>query len=149
MPIESLRLRTLLVPLVAALVLAGCKPAAPRLTVTDLRAVATGDMAAVYMTIGNSGGADRLMGADAGEAGMAGLHTTETVGDVVKMRPATGGLAIPAGEGLILAPQGAHIMIMGGKTKLVPGERFALRLTFERHRPLALSVPIETPTDAE
>lgn len=136
----------LALPLLAMAALGGCEQPAPRLTVTDVRAVSTGEMAAVYMTIGNSGGADRLVKAEAAEVGDASLHVTSNEQGVVRMRPATDGMAIPAGEGLILAPQGNHIMLMATKP-LKPDDRFALRLTFERHRPLALSVPVEAPVE--
>ena len=128
----------------AALGLVSCQPEPARLSITDVRAVATGEMASAYFTIGNSGGADRLVRVEAPDTGEASLHEMSMNQGVMRMRPANGGFVIPAGEGIILAPQGRHVMIMANR-KIPIGTKMPMVLYFERHQPMALAVPVEGP----
>ena len=137
----------LVLPL-ALLSLASCEEKRARLAITDVHAVAVGKMASAYFTIGNSGGADRLVRVEAPETGMASLHDMSMEGGVMRMREAKDGFDLPAGEGLILAPQGRHVMIMADKD-IEPGTKMPLVLHFEKHRPMALSVPVEGPDSGE
>ena len=135
-------------PFAALLALSACEEKPARLTITDVEAVATGKMASAYFTIGNAGGADRLVRVEAPETGMTSLHDMSMDGGVMRMREAKDGFELPAGEGLILAPQGRHVMIMADKD-IEPGTNMPLVLHFEKHRPLALSVPVEGPDTGE
>lgn len=58
------------------------------------------------------------------------LHEMVMVGDTMKMR-AIAGLDLPAGQTVELKPGGHHIMLMGLKQQLKPGEAVALSLVFE------------------
>jgi copper(I)-binding protein len=138
-----MRLESLALPL-AALLLVSCKEAPSKFAITDVHAVATGKMASAYFTLGNSGGADRLVRVETADTGSASLHDMNMEGGIMRMRPAPDGFPIPAGEGLILAPQGRHVMVMADKDIEVGGT-MPMVLYFERHRPMALAVPVEAP----
>lgn len=142
-----MRIESALFPL-AAMLLASCDQPASRITITDVRAVATGKMASAYFTLGNAGGPDRLVRVETPDIGTASLHDMSMDKGVMRMRPATDGFDIPAGEGLILAPQGRHVMVMS-KGEIEPGTKMPMVLHFERHRPLALAVPVEGPDTGE
>lgn len=88
---------------------------------------------AAYMTLINKGGAaDRLVGVMTDVAEAAELHQSVMEGDVMKMVPVQGGIEIPAGGQVELKPGGYHIMLIGVKRDLKPGDRFTLRLRFEK-----------------
>ncbi|MDI3297888.1 MAG: copper chaperone PCu(A)C [Bacillota bacterium] len=132
------------------LLLAGCsatpstQASGARLRVSQgwARAAEAGQNAAVYLTIENpTGQADRLVSAATDVARRAEIHRSRMVGGVMEMEPVTGGLPIPAGKNLSLAPGGYHIMLFGLQRTLNPGERFDLRLRFERAG--AVTVPVE------
>jgi periplasmic copper chaperone A len=85
---------------------------------------------AVYLTL-RSAHADRLVGAATPVAQSAELHEMEMAGMVMKMRPLAG-VTIPAGRPVVFSPGGKHIMLMGLKAPLRPGETFPLTLTFAK-----------------
>jgi copper(I)-binding protein len=70
-------------------------------------------------------------------------------GDVMKMRHLADGLEIPAGETVVLAPGGFHIMFMGLKQAFVEGKTVAVTLTFEKAGSVEVLLPVEaTAADA-
>ncbi|WP_372424255.1 copper chaperone PCu(A)C [Salinarimonas chemoclinalis] len=86
-----------------------------------------------YLTIVNTGSEpDRLVGGSAEISERFEVHSMETVDGVARMAPVEGGLEIPAGESVALAPGGYHVMFMGLKRPLAEGESFAGTLVFER-----------------
>jgi copper(I)-binding protein len=106
------------------------------LTVTDLWTRATPPRAPTaggYLTIVNRGkDADRLIAASSPLAGKAELHVMAMKDGVMTMRPVEGGIAIPAGGTVILAPDGLHIMFIGPTAPLVEGGELPVTLTFEK-----------------
>ena len=117
------------------LALAACsKPAAPDLNIRDgwARATAEGQTAgAIYLTIDNKGGADRLTGVSTDQAALAMLHENATVGGVSQMRMIDN-VEVPAKGQVVLAPGGKHIMLEGLRGELVKGFRFEVQLTFDK-----------------
>ena len=109
------------------------------------RATAPAAMAgAAYMTIDNAGAAgDRLLSAASPVAGRVELHTIVKDGDVMRMREVEGGIAVPAGGRATLQPGGFHVMLMELKAPLREGDRFPLRLTFEKAGIVEVEVAIE------
>jgi len=89
---------------------------------------------AVYMIIKNTGGADdALVGVESSVSKVAEIHETTMENDVMKMRPVEGQrLAVPAGGQVELKPGGYHIMLMGLKKQLQPGDKIELVLKFEK-----------------
>jgi hypothetical protein len=86
-----------------------------------------------YLTIENKGAtADRLMGVATAVAARAEVHEMTMNNGVMMMRPVQGGLSIPPGQSVALAPGGYHIMMMGLKAPLKEGGKIALTLEFEK-----------------
>ena len=86
-------------------------------------------MGAAYMELTSKGGAT-LVGASTPVADDAGVHEMRLEGGVMKMR-ATPRLALPAGETVSLKPGGYHIMLMGLKRQLKPGDTVPITLRIE------------------
>ena len=133
-------LRTFALALVAATLLAA--PALAHsvplgsLELTDLWTRATppgAPTAAGYLTITNKGSeADTLIAASSPEAASGMLHVMELKDGVMTMRPVDGGIAIPAGGSVTLAPDGYHIMFVTLKDTLKEGGKLPVTLTFAK-----------------
>ncbi|WP_291364772.1 copper chaperone PCu(A)C [Devosia sp.] len=96
-----------------------------------------------FLTIENAGTeADRLVSATSEVAGETQIHEMAMEGDVMKMRQLAEGLEIPAGETVVLAPGGVHIMFMGLKQAFVEGETVAVTLTFEKAGSVEVLLPV-------
>ncbi len=124
-----------LIVLTFLLALGGCDEPPPKIEVSDAWARATSaatSSAAVYMTIANEGGEDRLESVTTPAAKAATLHTMTMDGSVMRMRPSSGGIEVAAEESLLLSPNGTHVMLTGLERPLVEGERIAARLRFAR-----------------
>jgi uncharacterized protein YcnI/copper(I)-binding protein len=86
-----------------------------------------------YLVIRNDGKeADRIVSGSADFAGKVEIHEMVMDGDVMKMRPVEEGLEIPAGASVELAPGGMHVMFMGLKEQMKPGEKRKATLVFEK-----------------
>ncbi len=136
--------------LVALLLMAAPAIAAP-LTVGSLtlyamwtRATPPGaPSAGGYLTITNTGSeADTLITVASPVAGMADVHVMETKDGVMTMHGLDGGLPIPAGQTVTLAPGGFHIMFMGLTGALKQGETLPVTLTFAKAGKIETSFPI-------
>lgn len=135
----------------ALVALAACHAEPGPLTVDRpwARATAPGQsMAAVYFTVHNRGADDRLLSAaEIGKPGAmpaaipASIHDSSMAGGVMRMRPATGGLAIPGGDTL-LKPGGAHVMLDGLSGPLEPGDKLSLVLRFAHAGERRIAVPV-------
>ncbi len=99
------------------------------LTLTDLWTRATppkAPTAAGYLTITNKGAeADRLIAAATPDAAKGELHIMQVKDGVMTMRPVEGGIEIPAGGSVTLAPGGFHLMFITLKDSLKEGEQAA------------------------
>jgi copper(I)-binding protein len=86
-----------------------------------------------YLTIKNTGTTpDRLISARSQAADKAEVHQMKMEGNVMRMREISGGLEIPPGATVTLAPGGLHLMMMGLKAPLKEGEKVPLTLVFEK-----------------
>lgn len=127
------------------LALGGCGGPAPGIEVSDAwtrATISTASSAALYMTIANQGGVDRLNSVTTPAAEAATLHTMTMDGSIMRMRPVTEGVEIAADSSLSLAPNGTHIMLTGLQQPLVPGRKIPARLGFARsgYRDIAITV---------
>ena len=88
-------------------------------------------VAAGFLTIENKGSApDKLVSASTPLADHAEIHEMKMANGVMSMREISGGLTIPAGQSVTLAPGGYHLMLMGPKQPFKQGEKVPLTLTF-------------------
>jgi copper(I)-binding protein len=134
-------IHTRILALVAALLLsAGVASAhslkAGALELTDLWTRATPPSAPTaggYLTITNTGTeADRLTAASSPQAGTGELHEMSVKDGIMTMRPVEGGIEIPAGQSVTLAPSGLHIMFVSPREPFVEGGKVPVVLTFEK-----------------
>ena len=96
-----------------------------------------------FLTIENTGTeADRLISATSSAAKDTQVHSMAMEGDVMKMRELSDGLEIPAGETVVLAPGGFHIMFMGLNQPFVEGESVTVTLTFEKAGTVEVPLPV-------
>lgn len=97
---------------------------------------------AIYMTLTSPAG-DRLTGASSPVAREASVHEMRMAGEVMHMRAVDGGLALPAGKPVTLAPGGYHLMLEGLKAPLKPGEAVPVHLTFQKAPPLDVAAQVQ------
>lgn len=85
----------------------------------------------IYVTLVNRGERpDRLLGASTPLAARVSLHRSSEQGGVMSMTPIPGGLDIPAGATVKIAPGGYHLMLEGLKRGLQAGAHFPATLRF-------------------
>ena len=108
------------------------------------RATPPGAKVAVgYMEIGNVGSRpDRLLAATTPAAQRVEMHVTERDGEVMKMRQVET-FEIPARERTTLRPGGAHLMLVDLARPLKKGERFTMKLRFERAGELEIELEVQ------
>lgn len=99
---------------------------------------------AAYMTIENSGKTpDRLIGARSPIAKNTEIHSMIMDGNVMKMREVPA-IDIQPETTVVMQPgDGYHVMMLGLKKALKPGDKFPLTLTFEKAGKVELSVAVE------
>ena len=86
-----------------------------------------------FLTIENKGPTpDKLVGASSPVAGKVEVHETAMKNGVATMHTVTGGLPIPPGQSVTLAPGGYHLMMMGLKGPLKKGDKIPVTLAFEK-----------------
>ena len=118
--------------------------AAGPLTITDawIRATPPGARtAAAYLTIANTGAADRLLGGATPAARSVEVHTHVDERGLQRMvRLAE--LGLPAGETVRLTPGGIHLMLVDVAAPLAAGASVTLSLRFAAAGTLELEVPV-------
>ena len=98
-------------------------------------------MSAAYLTLQNRGASARqLQRVELSQAeASAELHTTQSEGDMSRMRPLAQ-LEVPASGAVEMAPGGVHLMLHG--LQLRAGEQLPLRLYFANGEVLEVRVPV-------
>ena len=82
-----------------------------------------------YLTIENKGATpDKLIGGASPAAAKVEVHEMAMKDGVMTMRPVKGGLSIPPGQSITLAPGGYHIMLMELKAPLKQGDKVPVTL---------------------
>jgi copper(I)-binding protein len=109
------------------------------------RAVGTSaPTAAGYMVIRNTGSApDRLVAAETSRAARVELHEMSVTDGIMRMRPIAGGIALPPGGEVRLAPGGQHLMLIGPQGGFQQGARVPVTLVFERAGRVAVELAVE------
>jgi len=104
--------------------------------------VVGGTSSAVYLQVRNPGPrADRLIGGESPSASRVEIHESRMEGDVMRMRRVEG-LLVPGGGEVDLMPGGLHLMLLGLRESLIPGDTLSLTLDFERAGPVHVRVPV-------
>lgn len=102
--------------------------------------------AAGYLVIRNGGTTpDRLVAAETPMARLVEIHEMSMTDNIMRMRPVAGGIVVPAGGTVRLAPNGLHLMIVGPQPGFVQGARIPITLVFERAGRVAVELAIEAP----
>jgi len=106
------------------------------------RATAAGaPSGAIYLTLTDTGAADQLVGVSTPVAATAEVHETTNDNGVMRMRPVKA-LALTPGQPVTLKPGGYHIMLMGMKQQLKPGDSFPVTLTFQHSAPVTATITV-------
>ena len=101
-----------------------------------------------YVSVMNHGKmADRLLDATSNLARKTELHLMEMDNGVMRMRPIKGGIELPAGKTIHLAPGGYHVMLMGLKAPLTAGSTFEITLVFQNAGEKTIQGMAMLPTD--
>lgn len=97
-----------------------------------------------YFSITNIGSSpDRLLSISSEISAKTELHEMGVKDGVMTMRPVSGGLEIPAGGKVALAPGGYHLMFVGLKRQPKQGKTFPATLTFEKAGTVAVEFAVE------
>jgi copper(I)-binding protein len=100
---------------------------------------------AAYMILDNKGSnPDRLIQARSDVAEAVELHKTEMQGEVMTMQQVEA-IDVPAGGQVELKPGGLHIMLIGLKKDLTPGEVIDLVLVFEKAGEIPVKAEVRSP----
>lgn len=136
--------RFLRIALTAVLLLGACD-AATGITAEDAwaRPAAAGGNGAVYFLLQNhSAGADELIGITSDIADAVEMHQSKMEGDVMQMQQVTS-LPVKGKQSVAFAPGGLHVMLVGLKQELKPGDTFQITLQFREQDDVALSVTVQ------
>ena len=95
-----------------------------------------------YFTVTNKGPDDKLISATSSKSARMELHEMAMKGDVMEMREIEGGIAIPAGATIELAPGGLHMMFFDVADAFKAGDTVPVTLTFEKAGTVELMVPV-------
>jgi copper(I)-binding protein len=135
-----------LIGLLAGLALMGSALAEVSVTAPWVRATVPAQKSTgVYMHLLSEGGA-RLVGVSSPVAATVELHQMDMKDDVMKMRQVDG-IDLPAGKGVNLASGSYHIMLVGLKRQLKPGEAVEITLQIQgkgkQRDSLTVKVPVK------
>ncbi|MBC7483672.1 MAG: copper chaperone PCu(A)C [Rhizobacter sp.] len=100
-----------------------------------------------FLKLTNGGADDKLLSASAAVSASVELHEMKMEGDVMRMRQVDG-IALPAGQSVELRPGGFHIMFVGLKAPLKAGDKFPIKLKFEKAGEVEVTVNVEAPGPA-
>ena len=101
-----------------------------------------------YLTLTSKGRADRLVSASTPIAREVQLHSMKMEGDVMRMREVDA-IEVPADTLVELKPGGFHLMFVGLKEPLKVGQRFPLKLRFEKAGEVTVEINVDAPAAHE
>ncbi|KPI21806.1 protein of unknown function DUF461 [Actinobacteria bacterium OK074] len=133
--------------LTAGLVLAGCGggsgSAKPEVKVSGayMPAPPTADLAAGYLVVTDSGGADTLTSVTSADAKTVTMHSTKG-GEMTEETS----FAVPADGTLTFASGGNHLMFENLARKPAQGENVSVELHFAKSGTVKVEMPVKSPT---
>lgn len=134
--------------LIGVAMLAGCGDQPKAMSVEGaavrLPSVA-GRPGAAYFTLNGGAVDERLMSVSSPLAVRAELHDMTMDGDVMKMAPIEGGLAVPAGGKIEFKSGGKHVMLFDVSPKAEPGGKVPLTLSFASGATLSTEATAQSP----
>ena len=132
-----------LIALIGAPALAQTIVKAPWVRGTVAQQTATG----AFMQITSAAGG-KLLSASSSAASMVEIHEMKMDGNTMQMRALPAGLDLPAGKTVDLKPGGYHMMLMGLKAALKPGDQVDLTLVVEHQDGKKETLNIKAPVKA-
>ncbi len=99
----------------------------------------------VYLTISNTGPADTLVSVETDVCQKVELHQSKMVDGIMTMNMLKKGLDAPAHGMVEMKPGSYHIMLIGMRHNLDPGDTFALTLYFEKNDPVTILSYVKSP----
>lgn len=96
-----------------------------------------------FLTITDNGADDALVSASSPVSASVELHETVNDNGVMKMRPIAQ-LPLAHGQSVTLKPGSYHLMVMGLKQQLKPGDTFPLTLNFAHAAPMTVNVAVQS-----
>ena len=107
-------------------------------------------MTGVFMRVRNTTDSQvTLVSATSDVAKSAEIHEMVMRDGAMVMQPVEGGLEILAGETGVLQPGGNHVMLMGLKRSLAPGDEVQVTLEFADGSKQALTLPVKMFTEEQ
>ena len=104
-------------------------------------------MTAGYLKIENGGNMDdKLIDVSSSIAKEVEIHQIMIENEIIKMRPLKDGLTIPAGDIVHLRPGSIHLMFLGLKQQILPGELYQINLTFLNVGKLTIKASVKSDT---
>lgn len=97
-----------------------------------------------FMKLINGGANDKLLSVSAEVSKTVELHEMKMEGDVMRMRQVDG-IELQAGKTVELKPGGYHVMFIGLKAPLKAGDKFPVKLKFEKAGDVTVEVKVEAP----
>ncbi|HSP32503.1 MAG TPA: copper chaperone PCu(A)C, partial [Halomonas sp.] len=96
-----------------------------------------------FVTLTNQGDRDdRLVGVSTTITDQAEIHIMEMDGDVMRMQHLPGGIEIPAGETVTLAPGGLHLMFMELASPIEEGQTIPVTLEFQHAESIEVQLQV-------
>lgn len=100
---------------------------------------------AAFLSVGNGGGEDRVIGARAAVSDKVELHTHLAGSDgVMRMRPVES-IPLASGQKVTLEPGGMHVMLIGLKQPLKQGSHFPLTVVLDKAGEVTVEVDVQGP----
>jgi periplasmic copper chaperone A len=108
-----------------------------------VRPAAKGSDTAAYLQVVNGRPSDdTLVTVSTDAATRASLHQTRTDDSGMTGMAHVDSIVVPAGQTLVLAPGGYHVMLEGLRADLAAGSRVQLTLTFQQSGPLIVTAEV-------
>ena len=98
-------------------------------------------MTAAYLAVHNRGAETALISAFTPAAEVAEIHVMTTDGNIMRMKKIDR-LPIPEDGSATLQPRGNHLMLIGLRRDLAPGDSLALTLTFANGQAQTVRAPV-------
>ncbi len=100
------------------------------------------NIAVGYMTITNTGKTDDWLASVTSDISpTAEIHETKMENGMMEMRELPKGLAVPAGASIAFKPSAYHVMFVGIKHAVKPGDTIHAILTFDKAGKVAVDFP--------